>query len=125
VVVVVYVVPGTSSSSTVMYSVTVSVLVLVTGAAGESVGAAWDTWCEPAVTVTVEGAGHEASSAKMYETSCLLASEVALTPPDTAANAASAWSSFISAGGKGRDCFAWLAKYSPPVMRSSATARGD
>ena len=110
VVVVVRVVPGSSSSSpfTVIYSVSVSVSVSVT-ALPCSLGAS--VFCGdaplPFVTVTVDGAGHAASSAaRICATPKLVpcATGDALTPPATAANAAARWSSFIYASQNGR----WL-----------------
>ena len=110
VVVVVRVVPGSSSSSpfTVIYSVSVSVSVSVT-ALPCSLGAS--VFCGdaplPFVTVTVDGAGHAASSAaRICATPKLVpcATGDALTPPATAANAAARWSSFIYTSQNGR----WL-----------------
>jgi len=65
VVVVVRVVPRASSSPTVIYSVTVSVSVSVIGPDGALLGAAWAVCWGLAVTVTVDGAGHASSSAKI------------------------------------------------------------
>jgi len=89
-------------------------VIVVSGAAAlHAVGAAFPgdlplpPFGAPFVTVTVDGAGHAASSAaRICATPKLVpcATGDALTPPATTANAAARWSSFIYASQNGR----WL-----------------